>query len=64
MIYKIYDGIHIPQTKDFGRLASTLNCNPDTQVRMGSSLAMWSEYFPYGTIVGEAELRVSQALFC
>ena len=23
---------------------------------MGSSLAMWSEYFPYGTIVGEAEL--------
>ena len=23
---------------------------------MGSSLAMWSEYFPYGTVVG-AELR-------
>jgi len=25
-----------------------------SEVRMGSSLAMWSEYFPKGTVVGTA----------
>lgn len=31
------------------------------QVRMGASLAMWSEYFPTGTVVGGVPWHVPRA---